>query len=145
MGRSVSSSRAIQEKSTSIKNNPNSSIASARGRKPVATSTPYHGNKYSSAGSNKSNSSQVQNQQQIQHQQQQQQQLPEEDTIQQHMEVSHAFWRFLAYGELLFSIFELLNFFYRFNCTDNFSGFFLGGPFPRVKRRLRVFDQRWVE
>jgi C-terminal processing protease CtpA/Prc len=91
MGRSISSSRAIQEnKSSSIKNNknnPNSSIASARGRKPVATSTPYHGNKYSSAGSNKSNSSQVQNQQPIQ--QQQQQQLPEEEEemIQQHMEV----------------------------------------------------------
>ena len=81
MGRSISSSRAVQENShpsSGLKssrnnnNNPNSSIASARGRKPVATSTPY-GNKVKT---------------QQKHVPQEQQDLPEENTIQQHMEVS---------------------------------------------------------
>ena len=88
MGRSISSSRAVQEnnsnmpssgiKSSSSKNNNNTSISSARGRKPVATSTPYHGNRHVKNQKSQQKPAKVEEPEVLQ----------EEQVIQQHMEVS---------------------------------------------------------
>lgn len=86
MGRSISSSRAQEGNLpvSGVKNNSkqqqtaNASIASARGRKPVATSTPYHGN------NRYNNSSKRSSQQKQPHDAAS---ITEENTVQQQLEV----------------------------------------------------------
>ena len=71
-------------KSSSRQNNNNTSISSARGRKPVATSTPYHGNRHVKSQKSQQKPAKVEEPEVLQ----------EEQVIQQHMEVSSGckFW-----------------------------------------------------